>query len=49
MIDGNFYSMHHMEDGQTIIPVLQTKHSAVGHTGGGAIIRNNLQGFFAIN
>ncbi len=53
VVDGQYYAMHHMEDGKTIIPVLGTKHSQVGHTGGGSIIDKsddvvNLRGFFEI-
>lgn len=49
VVDGQYYSMHHMEDGKTIIPVLGSKHGEVGHTGGGSIIRNELKGLFEID
>ena len=48
VVDGQYYAMHHMEDGKTIMPVLGTKHSEVGHTGGGSIIDKGLKGLFEI-
>ena len=53
VVDGQYYAMHHMEDGKTIVPVLGTKHNEVGHTGGGSIIDKsdnivNLRGLFEI-
>ncbi|RLD20074.1 MAG: hypothetical protein DRI69_07045, partial [Bacteroidetes bacterium] len=48
VVDGQYYAMHHMEDGKTIMPVLGAKHSEVGHTGGGSIIAKELKGLFEI-
>ncbi|MBK7095113.1 MAG: hypothetical protein IPH57_08725 [Saprospiraceae bacterium] len=46
-VDGKYYTMHHMEDGNTVIPVLQSTH-IVSHTGGNAMIERDLQGLFEI-
>mgnify|MGYP000388758511 CR=1 FL=1 len=51
VVDGKYYTMHHMEDGKTMMPILQSVHTAQGasHTGGASIIRNGLKGVFAID
>ncbi len=50
VVNGEYYSMHHMQDGKTIIPVLRSVHnpSVTSHTGGASIIRNGLKGVFEI-
>lgn len=47
VVNGEYYTMHHMQDGKTIMPILQSVHNT-SHTGGASIIRNNLQGVFSI-
>jgi hypothetical protein len=46
IVDGKYYTMHHLEDGKTIVPVLGDLHNACAHTGGASVIRKGLQGFF---
>lgn len=46
IVDGKYYTMHHLEDGKTIVPVLSDLHNACAHTGGASVIRKGLQGFF---
>ena len=46
VVDGKLYTMHHFQDGKTIVPVLSDLHNNCAHTGGAAVIRKGLQGFF---
>lgn len=50
VVDSKYYTMHHIEDGRTIVPIVQEIHTAAGasHTGGASIIRSNLKGIFKI-
>lgn len=49
VVNGEYYAMHHMQDGKTIMPVLGKIHTdMVPHTGGTSIIDKGLKGFFEI-
>jgi len=50
VVNGDYYTMHHMQDGKTIMPVKQSVHFAQGasHTGGASLIRKGLKGIFEI-
>lgn len=39
---------HHLEDGKTLVPVKSSIHSNINapHTGGFAILKRDLEGFF---
>lgn len=40
------HTWHHLEDGKTLVPVLQTVHSKWAHTGGWSVIQKQIIGFF---
>lgn len=45
-INSTKYTWHHLEDGKTLVPVLQSVHSKWKHTGGWSVIQKGLIGFF---
>ncbi|MBK9567062.1 MAG: HNH endonuclease [Saprospiraceae bacterium] len=49
-VDGVRYTWHHLEDGKTLVPVLQSVHTAskggLNHTGGFSVLQKGLVGFF---
>lgn len=49
-VDGVRCTWHHLEDGKTLVPVIQDIHTAskggLNHTGGWSVIQKELIGFF---
>ena len=45
-INGVEYTWHHLEDGETLVPVIKSLHKLWHHTGGWSVIQKEIIGFF---